>query len=120
MLQYTTLALFVRGVICIATRKAIKARGSRLQRKVAEFTGGRNVGILGEEDVTAGPFAIECKERERIAVFKFMDQAENNRRGLVPIVWMHINGKSHDSDLIMVRWKELKKVWKRFMKLFKV
>lgn len=78
------------------------------------------MGILGEEDVSAGPFAIECKEREKIAVFKFMDQAEKNRRKMIPIVWMHLNGRGHNSDIIMIRWKELKGVWKRFCKLFKV
>lgn len=80
-------------------------RGNAHQRYIAKRLNGRNVGILGQEDVMLenGNFSIECKERVGFAGKKFMEQSIKNARGKIPIVIVHVLNEKHDDDLVLIR-----------------
>lgn len=84
-----------------------RQRGKRTERAIARITGGQRLGLLGKEDVDAGPFSIEVKDRKTFAGTSFMEQAVRNcREGKTPLVVVHVTGKSHDGDLVMMRFKD--------------
>ncbi len=52
-------------------------------------------------------FSVEAKERKKFVGQKFMEQAIRNcPTGKTPIVIVHILGKKHDNDLVMIRLKD--------------
>lgn len=81
-----------------------KAKGRRLQNAVAEIVAERfgldpadvKPAIMGESGVDvhlsaaareAFPFAVECKNVERLNIWKALEQAEENaERGVTPLV----------------------------------
>jgi len=84
-----------------------KARGKKYQTTVAGMTGGKNIGSLGGEDVMHNQYSIEAKTRKKFVAENWMQQAEkNNSDDKVPIVFVHVVGKRHDSDLVLMRYKD--------------
>jgi len=84
-------------------------RGKQTERNIAKITGGKRIGILGRDDVQAGPFSIEVKDRLRFAGSAFMTQAVRNcPEGKTPLVVVHVTGSRHDGDLVMMRLKDWK------------
>ncbi len=79
-------------------------RGKRTEQAVAGLLNGKRLGLLGSEDVSAGPFSIEVKDRMTFAGASFMAQAVRNcPTGKTPLVVVHVTGKRHESDLVMIR-----------------
>lgn len=84
-----------------------KQRGKRTEQAIAKRLGGRRVGTMGGEDVFTSDFSIECKSRAAFAGEKFMQQAERNApKGMTPLVVVHIHGRGHSNDLVMMRLKD--------------
>jgi hypothetical protein len=96
-----------------------RQRGKSLERFVAQDLGGRRVGILGQEDVILhhGAFSLECKERKKLPVFIWnsMNQADRNaqRNGYRPGVVLHELGDNHDSDIVLIKYKDFKTLIER-------
>lgn len=84
-----------------------KARGKKYQTTVADMTGGKNIGSLGGEDVMHNQYSIEAKTRKKFVAENWMLQAEaNNDDNKVCVVFVHINGKRHENDLVLMRYKD--------------
>lgn len=84
-------------------------RGKRAERAVAELIHGKRVGTMGGEDVYHQDFSVEVKSRVSFVGEKFMQQAEKNCKGSkkrTPIAVVHIQGKPHDKDIVMIRMDE--------------
>jgi hypothetical protein len=84
-----------------------RQRGKRAEKAIAERLGGKRVGVLGDEDVQHPLFSIEVKSRQRFAGEAFMQQAIRNcQGGKIPIVVVHISGRYHGNNLVMMRLKD--------------
>lgn len=55
------------------------------------------------------PFAIECKNVAKIAVYKWMEQAEANSDGLTPIVVMKQN---RSRPMVLIDAERFFEIWK--------
>jgi len=84
-----------------------RKRGKRTEAAIAKTLGGKRLGILGKDDVQAGPFSIEVKDRVKFVGTTFMEQAVRNcPEGKTPLVIVHTTGQRHDGDLVMMRMKD--------------
>lgn len=64
--------------------------------------------VSGEGDLVVGDYVIECKRRREIAVYKFMEQAEQAcSEQQTPIVVMRADG---EKSLAMMRWADFMKL----------
>ena len=90
--------------------KQNRGRGKRCEAAIAKELSGTRRGVLGGHDVDAGPFAVEVKSRAAFVGSGFMEQAVRNcPTRKTPIVVVHITGKRHEGDLVMMRlrdWQE--------------
>jgi Holliday junction resolvase len=60
--------------------------------------------VSGEGDLIVGDYVIECKRRRKIAVYEFMEQAEQAcSDSQTPIVVMRADGKK---SLAMMKWDD--------------
>lgn len=80
-------------------------RGKAAERAVALRLGGKRIGTLSGEDVHFdGPFSAEVKSRAAFVACAWMDQAVRNApAGKTPLVVVHVRGKRHDKDLVILR-----------------
>jgi hypothetical protein len=79
-------------------------RGKASQKAVAEILEGLNIGTLGGEDVLTAEYSIEVKSTKRCVVDKWYQQAvENNKRKVTPMVVLHITGKHHINDYVILK-----------------
>jgi len=95
-----------------------RRRGKEFERFIASELGGRRIGLLGQEDVTADFLAIECKERERLPRFlkNCMEQALKNRKdGNMAVVFLHEHYKPHESDLVVMLYPDWKRLYFNFL-----
>lgn len=86
-----------------------RQRGKRFEKVVAKSIGGTRVGIFGKEDVTTsdGLWSIECKSRKAFIGEKFMAQCVRNcPDGKTPVVIVHVTGRRHEDDLVMMRFAD--------------
>ncbi len=84
-----------------------RRRGKRTERAIAKITGGKRIGILGRDDVQAGAFSIEVKDRVSFAGAGFMQQSVRNcPEGKTPLVIVHTTGSRHADDLVMMRLQD--------------
>ena len=82
-------------------------RGKKTESAIAKHLGGKRLGILGDDDVQAGPFSIEVKDRVKFIGRSFMAQAERNcPAGRTPLVIVHETGSRHSNDLVMMRMSD--------------
>ena len=116
----------------MASPKASKAKGRRLQNYVRDFlrkkyiTNWRKLPKLEEDDIksqTMGmtgedivlspaakkliPFSFECKNVERLQFWKTVEQAEGNSNGRIPVIVVKKNGKKPYIALPLDDWIEL-------------
>jgi Holliday junction resolvase len=64
--------------------------------------------VAGEGDLIVGDYLIECKRRRKIAVYEFMEQAQDAcAPHQTPIVLMRADGKK---TLAMMRWEDFMKL----------
>lgn len=87
-----------------------RKRGKRAERKVAKLLGGERIGLLGRDDVRAGRFSIEVKSRKAFMPLKWIDQADRNCKKGVPIVIVHVTGKKHSEDIVLMKFSVFKEV----------
>lgn len=87
-------------------------RGKAAERAVAAALGGKRVGTMGGEDVHLdGPYSCEVKSRQAFVASSWMDQATRNApEGKTPLVVVHVHGKRHAEDLVILRLEDWKKV----------
>lgn len=79
-------------------------RGKKTEAAIAKRLGGKRLGILGNDDVQAGAFSIEVKDRVKFVGTGFMEQAVRNcPKDKTPLVVVHVTGARHDGDLVMMR-----------------
>lgn len=87
-------------------------RGKAAERAVANALDGVRLGTMGGEDVHLdGPWSCEVKSRQAFVAVAWMEQAKRNApKGKAPLVVVHVHGKRHDEDLVILRladWKGL-------------
>jgi len=89
-----------------------RKRGKRTQKKINATIGAKNVGLFGGEDGEHEKLSIEAKGRVKFAGEVFMKQAEANcPPGKIPIVVVHLKGKSYEtSDIVMIRINKFKEL----------
>lgn len=87
-----------------------RQRAKEVERAVAKKIGGRRVGILGQEDISHEKFSIEVKSRKAFVAEKWFQQAERNAKGKVPLLIVHITGKRHDNDYVIIKLKDFMEV----------
>jgi len=81
-----------------------RQRGKRTEAAIAKQIGGKRLGLLGGDDVQAGPWSIEVKDRMRFIGSSFMAQAIKNCPPCkTPLVIVHETGQRHGGDLVMMR-----------------
>ena len=82
-----------------------RRRGKALESYVAENYCGFKQGLYGGEDVALRRFSVECKERQTPlkTIEKWMQQAELNGKGKIPMVYFHVNNQRHEKDFIIFR-----------------
>jgi hypothetical protein len=82
-------------------------RGKATEKAIAGRLNGKRVGTLGGQDVVAGAFSIEVKDRAAFAGARFMAQAVRNcPEEKTPLVIVHVTGARHDGDLVMMRMSD--------------
>lgn len=87
-----------------------RRRAKKAEKAVAEIMGGVRVGIMGGEDVSCGKFSVEVKSRKKFTAEKWFLQSCKNAKGKIPIVVIHVTGKHHDNDYVMMRLKDFMEV----------
>jgi len=94
-----------------------RRRAKAVERALAERLGGRRVGILGQEDIFIGDlFSVEVKSRKSVAIYDWFQQAVKNAKGRIPLLIVHITGKRHDNDLVVMSLKDFEKIIERIKK----
>ena len=80
-------------------------RGKAAERAVAKTLGGLRIGTLSREDVHFdGPWSAEVKSRAAFVATGWMEQAVRNApTGKTPLVVVHVRGKRHQGDLVIIR-----------------
>lgn len=82
-----------------------RQRAKEVERAVAKKIGGRRVGILGQEDISHEKFSIEVKSRKAFVAEKWFQQAEKNARGKMPLLIVHVTGRRHNNDYVVIKLK---------------
>lgn len=84
-----------------------RQRGKNTERAIAKRIKGRRVGILGREDIQHELWSIEVKSRVKFSGEGFMQQAIRNcPQGKTPLVVVHIHGRQHSKDLVIMKMKD--------------
>jgi len=84
-------------------------RGKRHERVIAEQLNGKRIGTMCGEDVMHPKYSIECKSRQTFVGCGWMDQAKRHCPiGKVPLVILHVHGKRHNEDLVLIRLEDFK------------
>ena len=87
-------------------------RGKAAERSVANTLGGKRVGTLSGEDIHIdGPFSVEVKSRQTFVACAWMAQAVRNAKGKTPLLVVHVHGKRHDDDLVIVKMSDFQNWW---------
>jgi hypothetical protein len=87
-------------------------RGKRAERAVAERLNATRIGTMGGADVVSDDWAIEVKSRKAFVAEKWMKQSTKNaKKGRTPLVVVHVQGKQHGDDLVLIRLKD----WEAWM-----
>ncbi|MCX8070087.1 MAG: hypothetical protein N2738_06250 [Thermodesulfovibrionales bacterium] len=84
-----------------------RQRGKNTERAIAKILKGKRVGVLGNEDIQHPLFSIEVKTRQKFIGDSFMKQAiKNCPQGKTPLAVVHIGGKHHNNDIVLMRLKD--------------
>lgn len=115
----------------MVTRKTAKAKGKRLESRVEDdlkdFTGlcedhirsaigsenGEDI-ILSKEARKVFPYAVECKSRKSMSVYRYFFQAQKNAKGSTPLVILKEN---HKEPLAVVTWKHFRELLSKLKEL---
>ena len=81
-----------------------RERGKRAERALSKKLGCKRLGILGEEDLQHPTFSFEVKSRKTFVAAKWYAQAIRNcSKGKTPAVIVHVHGKRHNDDFVIMR-----------------
>jgi len=70
------------------------------------------VGVLSGEDVSLDePFSVEVKSRQTFVACAWMAQAVRNAKGKTPLLVVHVHGKRHDDDMVIVKMSDFRSWW---------
>lgn len=83
-----------------------RRRGKDAERVLAKRLKGRRTGVLGGEDISHPLLSIEVKSRARFAGERFMEQAKRHCSGKIPAVIIHVMGRPHGQDLVMLELRD--------------
>ncbi len=91
-----------------------RERGKRAERAIAQRVNGIRMGTMGNEDVHMdSSWSIEVKSRKAFVACDWVDQAARNApKGKTPVVIVHIAGKRHSKDLVILRMEDAESVLK--------
>jgi hypothetical protein len=91
-----------------------RRRAKAVERALAKRLGGLRIGILGKEDVLIeGKYSIEVKSRKSVIIWNWYQQAVKNAKGKIPLLIVHITGKHHDNDLVVMSLADFEKLIKK-------
>ena len=90
-----------------------RRRAKAIERTLAKRLGGLRIGILGKEDIITEKFAIEVKSRKKVVIWNWYQQAIKNAKGKIPLLIIHVTGKRHDEDLVVVSLADFERLIKR-------
>lgn len=82
-------------------------RGKAHEKRTANELGLTRTGIYGKDDCTSDAFSIECKARASFVGTKWLQQAEQNAKGKISFVVIHINNTHSKNDMILMRRQTL-------------
>lgn len=86
-----------------------RKRGKQAERVISKQLGGKRTGILTGEDIHFdAPFSCEVKSRKTFVASTWFDQARRNAKGKTPILVVHVHGKNHDNDFVIMSLKDFK------------
>ncbi len=83
-----------------------RRRGKDAERVLAKRLKGRRTGVLGGEDISHPLLSIEVKSRARFVGERFMAQAKRHSNGKIPAVTIHVTGRPHGQDLVMLELQD--------------
>ena len=87
-------------------------RGKNSERVVAKTLGGTRIGTMGSEDIHIdGHFSVEVKSRQTFVACAWMAQAVRNAKGKTPLLVVHVHGKRHDDNLVIVKMSDFISWW---------
>jgi hypothetical protein len=81
-------------------------RGKDAEKALAKRLKGSRVGVMGKEDISHPLLSIEVKSRARFVGEGFMAQAKRHSGGKIPAVIVHVTGRPHGQDLVMLELKD--------------
>lgn len=94
-----------------ANPKRNRQRGKSFERYEAKQWGVKPQGVLGDADVVTKCYSIECKERNRVSIRKYIDQAVRNTcAGTLPLVVIHELNTLHEDDLYIGLRKDIQTI----------
>ncbi len=88
-------------------------RGKRNEKNLTKLLDGNRVGIFGGEDISIhDKYSVEAKSRKSFAGTKWYEKCERNCKNKIPLVILHITGKSHENDYCIIKLKYVKEFFK--------
>jgi len=103
----------------MASGKASRDKGAAWEREVVHLLRAAGFSVTGRNldqsreggaDIHAGPYAIECKRRARIALHEWMDQAQAAAGDLTPLVVAKADRKPALAIMLLEDWLKLVEV----------
>ena len=65
--------------------------------------------LLSKKAQKVFPFAVECKNQQKLNIWKAIEQAEKNAKDLIPIV---VFKKNYEKPYVVLEWKTFLKILK--------
>jgi len=96
--------------------KINRRRGKDTQKALAKLLRCKDVGTLGKYDLINQLFCVEAKERKQFVAEKWWYQVTDHMKkdpfvkNQIPIVGVHILGKRHDNDFIIIQVKDFLRI----------
>jgi len=83
--------------------------GKYVQKEISKLMEGKDIGIIGGEDIEHDIYSIEVKSRKKYSIEVWMKQTENNSpQGKIPLLRLHSKGKKYSDDFVIIRAKNFK------------
>jgi len=84
-----------------------KRAGRKYQTTIANIIGGKSVGTIEGQDISHEIWSVEAKKRKSFVAVNWMNQCIRNcPEGKTPVVMVHITGKRHETDLVIMTLKD--------------
>lgn len=82
-----------------------RARGKANEKALEKIIpGSKRIGVLGAEDLMHPTYSIEAKSCKEFVGAKWFEQAFANKpKGRIPIVVIHLRGKRHNNDFVLMK-----------------